>query len=361
MSILERRTPRPPAGEQSPSGERLRVVTAGHVGNMDARLGVSGFDVIAVAETEEELLVAVSGDDPDAIVVEADLCDSLEHVRELAPDAVVIVVGDHTPAGAIGRIERGVTGTVMAGLLHALVAEGLGAAVVWGLVPAVHPPAAPATQHLGGTLLSAKAHALGTQIADLLRDHVATVAAAGAVAAALSAGVVVSLHGPRVHERTEAVTTPPPVVSTAEPQHPVVVSSPAPQVPAHDGGPTKAQRTADGAPAAHPPTVATPPVAPPSPTPAPAPSPVASQTPPPPSPAPQPSQTPPPSPTPPPPDQPSQTPPPDTPAPPPTAEGTRPPGVANGWDDNKPPKHDDNGNHNGWTNNGSPHDDDDSD
>ena len=137
MSILERSTlpPPPPAGSK-PRSDRLRVITAGRVGNMDARLGTSGFDVVAVAETEDALIDAVSADEADAIVVEADLCDSLERVRDLAPDALLIVVGDHTPAGALGRIERGVSGTVMAGLLHALVAEGIGAAAVWGFVPA---------------------------------------------------------------------------------------------------------------------------------------------------------------------------------------------------------------------------------
>ena len=137
MSILKRSaSPRAPAAEWRPHSDRLSVITAGRVGNMEARLGASGFDVVAVAETEDALIDAVSADEPDAIVVEADLCASLEHVRDLAPDAVLIVVGDHTPAGALGRIERGVSGTAMAGLLHALVAEGVGAAVVWGLVPA---------------------------------------------------------------------------------------------------------------------------------------------------------------------------------------------------------------------------------
>ena len=136
MSILQRSaSPQAPAAASRPGSDRLRVITAGRVGNMEARLGTSGFDVVAAAETEDALMDAVSVDEPDAIVVEADLCDSLEHVRDLAPDAVLIVVGDHTPAGALGRVERGMSGTAMAGLLHALVAEGVGAAVVWGLVP----------------------------------------------------------------------------------------------------------------------------------------------------------------------------------------------------------------------------------
>jgi hypothetical protein len=118
-----------------PRGDRLRVITAGLVGNMDARLRTSGLDIVAATETEDALIDAVSGDEPDAIVVEADLCASLEHVRDLAPDAVVIVVGDHTPAGALGRVERGMSGTAMAGLLHALVAEGVGAVSCGGSRP----------------------------------------------------------------------------------------------------------------------------------------------------------------------------------------------------------------------------------
>jgi hypothetical protein len=160
MSILERFTspPQAPAAEWGPDSDRLRVITAGSVGNMEARLGTNRFDVVAGAETEDALIDAVSSDEPDAIVVEAELCDSLEQVRDLAPDAVLIAVGDHTPPGALGRVERGMSGTAMAGLLHALVAEGVGAAVVWGLVPtfragaALHVP-----QSVGESLLSAKA------------------------------------------------------------------------------------------------------------------------------------------------------------------------------------------------------------
>jgi hypothetical protein len=167
MSNLE--GPSSPSAEGVGSGmhsDRLRVITAGRVGNMEARLGTSGFDVVAVAETENALIDAVSVDEPDAIVVEADLCASLELVRDLAPDAVVIVVGDHTPPGALGRVERGMSGTAMAGLLHALVAEGVGAAVVWGLVPTFRAGALHAPQRVGLSLLSAKA--------DLVRAHLAS-------------------------------------------------------------------------------------------------------------------------------------------------------------------------------------------
>ena len=51
-----------PSAEDVGSGtrDRLRVITAGHVGNMEVRLGTSGFDVVAAAETENALIDAVS-------------------------------------------------------------------------------------------------------------------------------------------------------------------------------------------------------------------------------------------------------------------------------------------------------------
>jgi hypothetical protein len=213
MSILERpASPHAPAAEGAPPSDRLRVITAGRVGDMEARLATSGFDVVAVAETEDALIDAVSADEADAIVVEADLCASLEHVRDLAPDALLIAVGDHTPAGALGRIERGVTGTVMAGLLHALVAEGVGAAAVWGLVPAFQPGAEQhVLQHMGGSLLWAKADLVrGFVVSSVnaLRDHAELVTAASTVAVAVSAGVLLTLSGPRTEERPARLLVP---------------------------------------------------------------------------------------------------------------------------------------------------------
>jgi hypothetical protein len=219
-----------------PHSDRISVITAGRVGNMEARLGASGFDVVAAAETEDALIDAVSADEPDAIVVEADLCDSLEHVRDLAPDAVLIVVGDHTPAGALGRIEPGMSGTAMAGLLHALVAEGVGAAVVWGLVPTFRAGALHVPQRLGLSLLSAKADLIRAHLADALRDPAHLVTAAGTVALTVSASLLVTLSVPRTHERPEPVPVPAPTVERAAP-HPVVAVSPATRTPAH--GPSR--------------------------------------------------------------------------------------------------------------------------
>ena len=234
MSILKRyASPQAPAAEWRPHSDRLSVITAGRVGNMEARLGASGFDVVAVAETEDALIDAVSADEPDAIVVEADLCDSLEHVRDLAPDAVLIVVGDHTPAGALGRIERGVSGTAMAGLLHALVAEGVGGAVVWGLVPSFQQRGAlQVPQRISGWLLSAKADLVREYVANALRDHAELVTAASTVAVTVSASLVLTLGVARTHERPERVLVPAPAVERA-PQHPVVAVSPTTRTPAH--------------------------------------------------------------------------------------------------------------------------------
>jgi hypothetical protein len=230
MSILERSSSHqaPPAGSK-PRSDRLRVITAGRVGNMDARLGTSGFDVVAVAETEDALIDAVSADEADAIVVEADLCDSLERVRDLAPDALLIVVGDHTPAGALGRIEQGVSGTVMAGLLHALVAEGVGAAAVWGFVPALgRRGALQVPQRISGWLLSAKADLVREYAANAFRDHAELVTAASTVAVTISASLVLSLSAARPHERpherSERVHVPAPAVEHA-PQHPADAAS----------------------------------------------------------------------------------------------------------------------------------------
>ena len=227
MSILERPTPpEAQAAEKRPPSDQLRVITAGDVGNIDARLGARGFDVVAVAETEDALVHAVSADEPDAIVVEADLCDSLEQVRDLAPDAVLIAVGDHTPPGAVGRIEPGVSGTVMAGLLHALVADGVGAAAVWGLVPAFAQGAAvQVPQSVLGSLLSAKADLLWTYLVNAVNafsGHAELVAAAG-LAVTVSAGVVLTMSAPRTDAHPARV--PIPAVEHAPnepaPQHPV--------------------------------------------------------------------------------------------------------------------------------------------
>jgi hypothetical protein len=250
MSILERSAlPQPPAGGRLRS-DRLRVITAGGVGNMEARLGTSGFDVVAVAETEDALIDAVSAGEPDAIIVEADLCASLEHIRDLAPDALLIVVGDHTPAGALGRIERGVSGTVMAGILHALVAEGVGAAVGWGLVPAFGPRGGlQVHQRINGWLLSAKADLLREYVANALRDHVELVTAATTVAVTVSASVLLTLSPARTHERPQeppARDLVPASTAQSAPQSPVVAVFPTTRSladdPSMDQGEPGAQR-----------------------------------------------------------------------------------------------------------------------
>jgi hypothetical protein len=216
-------------------GDRLRVITAGRVGNMEARLGTSGFDVVAAAETENALIDAVSVDEPDAIVVEADLCASLELVRDLAPDAVVIVIGDHTPPGALGRVERGMSGTAMAGLLHALVAEGVGAAVVWGLVPTFRAGVLPVPHRVGLSMLSANADLIRAHLANALHDPAQLVTAAGTVALTVSASFLVTFSAPRAHDRPEPVPVLAPTMERMV-QHPVAALSPPAHVPTHGPG-----------------------------------------------------------------------------------------------------------------------------
>jgi hypothetical protein len=248
MSILERSTSRQaPAAGEGPHSDRLRVIMAGRVGDMQARLATSGFDVVAVAETEDALIDAMSADEADAIVVEADLCASLEHVRDLAPDALLIAVGDHTPAGALGRIERGVSGTVMAGLLHALVAEGVGAAAVWGLVPAFQPVAGQhVLHHMGGSLLLAKADLVRflMNVVNACRDH-AELVTASALAVTVSAGVLLTLSGPRTEERPARHLVSAPAVERApqEPaqQHPFVALSPTTPTSVHGPSGTESE------------------------------------------------------------------------------------------------------------------------
>jgi hypothetical protein len=229
--------PPAPAADGNPPSGRLRVITAGGVDNIEARLGASGFDVVAVAQTEDALIDAVSVDEPDAIIVEADLCASLEHVRDLAPDAVLIVIGDHTPAGALGRIERGVSGTTMAGLLHALVANGVGAAAPWGLVPAFGPRSAlQVPERISVWLLSEKADLVRAYVVNAFRDHAELVTAATTAAVTVSAGLVLTMSAARSNEpphvRPERVHGVAPAVERS-PQQPVVVVSPTTPIPAY--------------------------------------------------------------------------------------------------------------------------------
>ena len=286
------------------------MITAGRVGDMGTWLRTSGLDVVAVAETEDALIDAVVADQPEAIVVEADLCSSLEHVRDLAPDAVLIVVGDHTPAGALGRIERGVSGTVMAGLLRALVAEGVGAAVVWGVVPALRRPAVlRLAQHVSGSLLSAKAELVRAHVAKALHDRAGFVAAAGTIAITASVGLLLTLGATRTHERPDRVPFPEPVVERSL-LRPVVAISPATRAPTrgpsryearpgHQRGPRPNASTDPGRPRHGSPSQGT--------------------------------------------------------RPPATSHASRPPGVADGWD-RRPPKHADNGHRSGWSDNSVPED-----
>jgi hypothetical protein len=150
----------------------------------------------------------------------------------MAPDAVLIVVGDHTPAGALGRVEPGMSGTAMAGLLHALVAEGVGAAVMWGLVPTFRAGALHVPHRLGLSMLSANADLVRAHLANALRDPAQLVTAAGTVALTVSASLLVTFSAPRAHDRPEPVPVLAPTVGRPQQQPVVALSAPA-QTPAH--------------------------------------------------------------------------------------------------------------------------------
>ena len=298
MSTIKLPAPPPASTAASASkNDRLRVITAGRVGNVGPGLRTSGFDVVAVAETEDALIDAIAADQPEAIVVESELCSSLEHIRDLAPDAVLIVVGDHTPAGALGRIERGMSGTMMARLLRALVAEGVGAAVLWGLVPAFRRSVAP------------------------------RLAAASTIAVTASASLLLALGTPSTLERPDRVPFPDPIVEPSPPRsvvtmspattHPIVAVSPATRTPGLS--PSKSGLSPSKSEA--------------MPGDRRGPRPHASTNP----------------------GRDQRGSPSGAARPPATSDASRPPGVANGWD-RRPPKHADNGHRIGWSDNSVPED-----
>lgn len=264
---------------------RLRVVTAGDVGNLETRLGSSGFDVVAEVDTEEDLVVVARFGDPDAIVVDADLCTSLERVHEVAPDAALIAVGDHTPAGALGHIDRGVTGTVLAGLLHALAGGGVSAAVaVPGFILAPAPPPILRAPRPVGRMLAASVVA---------------------VSIAVAVAVAATMGGSAPEERRATGILPEPVPEATLPP-----PSPAPVTPPDGSSPDG--RVAREGPSQDEPGAQT--------------------------------------------RDDAASPAPERPRPdrdrlprPAATESTHPPGHAYGWEQHKPPKHDDKGLHRGWT------------
>src|SRR5215204_3629542 len=140
---------------------RLRVMTAGDIGSIERHLRDLGFDVLTVDDEPALLNELKQSPDVDAVVIEANFCTSLEPVAKLVPAAIIIVVGDHTPEGALGRIEAGVTGITMAGLLHALVAGGVAAAaVIPGFVPFEPKPPTTARRGNGRVFASGAAGSL---------------------------------------------------------------------------------------------------------------------------------------------------------------------------------------------------------
>ena len=228
----------------------------------------------------------------------------------------------------------------MAGLLHALVAEGVGGAAVWGFLPASRttgPVSVP--EYASTSLLSAKVVAAGTHIAHAVHEHTGLIAAAGAVVATASASVLLTLgplrvhedpEPPRIPERAAEVVTDDSTGATTEPTRAPLASAATTEPGDHRATPSAANTSVrddglDAAPQklgkprnhAPPPDETPQPVTNPPPQEAPAPV--------------------------------------DT-TPPPANDATHPPGVAMGWNEQRPPKNDDDGNHAGWSNNSVPDD-----
>lgn len=120
----------------------VSVVTAGDVGAIQPRLGISSFDVTASVGTPDELIAQLeAATPPDVILIESTLFPTVEPIVRLAPDALIIAIGDQTPAGALGHVPAGMSGGAIASLVHALLAGGVTAAVA--AVEAFEPGAVP--------------------------------------------------------------------------------------------------------------------------------------------------------------------------------------------------------------------------
>jgi hypothetical protein len=272
----------------------VSVMTAGDVGAIQPRLGVASFDVTASVDTPDELIFNLeAATPPDVIIVESALFPTVESIVHLAPDALVIAIGDQTPVGAIGHIPAGMSGGAIASLVHALLAGGVTAAVA--AVASFEPGGAPVVDVTGANA--------GRFVRSSYR---ATIVTGGAIAASLVAAISWGLtldqgapvdeasHAPRV---AVSPILPPPIVkpdATEPPPQPVYETEPR-------QGPAEPPEGAGGS---H--------VKPSGPRPGPEP--------------------------------PAHTPPPSN---PPQDDGREPRGKHLGWE-HMPPKHQDHGNHHGW-------------
>lgn len=192
----------------------VRVITAGDVGAIQPRLGVASFDVTASVETPDELIIHLeAATPPDVILVEGSLFPTVQPIIQLAPDALIIAIGDETPTGAVGHIPAGMSGGAIASLVHALLAGGVTAAV-----------AAVASFEPGGPVAPVKSSDVGRLVRSSSRTTIITT---GAVAASLVAALAWGLtREPSVAPRDDAVPAPrtvspataPPVVEPAQPE-----------------------------------------------------------------------------------------------------------------------------------------------
>ncbi len=274
----------------------VSVMTAGDVGAIQPRLGVSSFDVKSAVSTPSDLIIELETvGPPDVIIIESALFPSVEPVVQLAPDALIIAVGDETPPGAIGHIPAGMSGGAIAGLVHALLAGGV--AVAAAAFPSFQPAPAPT-----GPSAAALSASRGSRVASLVTTGVVTTM----LAAVVAWGLVNDRTGPvNVAAPTapaEPQTTPGPSVDEPEPTR----SEPTRREPKERPAPERAAPAAERTAAPEPPSAA---------------------------PQPQPE-----------PEPPTEAPPPTQPSP---TDEREPRGKHLGWE-HKPPKHEDHGKHGGW-------------
>lgn len=237
----------------------VSVMTAGDVGAIQPRLGVASFDVTASVDTPDELIFNLeAATPPDVIIVEGALFPTVEPIVQLAPDALIIAIGDETPVGAIGHIPAGMSGGAIASLVHALLAGGVTAAVA--AVASFEPGAAPVVDFTGG------------KAGRFVRSSRATILTGGAIAASLVAAISWGLTREQSAPVVEPAPAPgvavspilpPPVVEpdeTEPPPQPVHEPEPKehPVEPAEDAGGSVVEHS-DPRPAPEPPAETQPP------------------------------------------------------------------------------------------------------
>ncbi len=133
------------------SGDRIRVAVAGTIhakpGVVRRRLEDDGFAVVAQVKEPGELLSALSSEEPDAIVLDAEMAGlDVREVRRAAPDAKIVLfaagaaAAAAAPAGVDGVLAKGTGLGQLTTLLRQLLAEARAPVAITTPAAAVPPP-----------------------------------------------------------------------------------------------------------------------------------------------------------------------------------------------------------------------------